>query len=99
MSHVQALHQADETADRIRGELLKTLDELDRRRQSAMDFRHQAERNWRVLAIAGGALTALLALRVGFGQWSKARAQRQLMHRRRESLLRAWNHPDRVAVR
>lgn len=92
-----ALEQTGKAADRIRGELMSTLQELDRRRHLAFDLRYQTTRHRTAialvavgaLAIAGAGLTAALI---------RARQRRKsLLSERIRGLVRAWENPDRIA--
>ena len=92
-----ALEQTEKAADRIRGELMSTLQELDRRRHLAFDLRYQTTRHRTAialvavgaLAIAGAGLTAALI---------RARQRRKsLLSERIRGLVRARENPDRIA--
>jgi hypothetical protein len=91
------LHQAEQKADRIRGELLRSIDELDRRRHEALDWRIQLHRNWRVLAAAGGVMGALVAARLLLAKLAERRRVKHVRRERVEALRRFWAHPERVA--
>jgi hypothetical protein len=91
------IHQAEEKADRIRGEFLRSLDELGHRRHEAVDWRVQVHRNWPVLAAAGGVLGALVAARLLVGRYAERRRVRNLRHERWHAARRFWDHPERVA--
>ncbi|KFE62317.1 hypothetical protein [Hyalangium minutum] len=89
--------QVERTADRIRDELLLTLEELERRRERVLDVRYQATRHQDLLV--GVAITAavLTGIGVGVAIW-RARHREQILARHRlKALERAWQHPDRVA--
>ena len=93
--------KVEKTADRLRDELLLTLEELDRRRERAMDVRYQVrhalDKNRDVLIKAGGVALGMLVLSMGYSWWkSRHREELQWKHRR-EALRRAWEHPDRLA--
>lgn len=95
---MSTLEQTERTADRIRTDLLATLQELDRRRVRALDFRHQATQHLGALAL--GATVLILA--VGVGVLLRVRRRRALGAARKErwrAFLRAWQHPDRLASR
>jgi hypothetical protein len=94
--------QVERTADRLRDELLLTLQELDRRRERALDmkfqFRQLLDRNREtLLKLGAGALTAVL-MGVGWSVLNGRRRERVLWARRRRAAWRAWNHPDQVAT-
>lgn len=93
----EALEQAEHTADRIRGELLRTLDELDRRRHEAMDLRHQALVHWKLVAGLGVTVVGVVAGQIALTRWLEHRAELRRRARRREAFLRAWQHPERLA--
>lgn len=89
--------QVERTADRIRDELMLTLEELDRRRHRTLDVQYQAMRHKDL--IVGAAITAavLTGVGVGIAMW-RARHREQILARHRlRALKRAWEHPDRLA--
>ena len=92
-----ALEQAGETADRVRGELLRTLEELDRRRHEATHVRERLNENRALLLKAGMAVLAALAAQQALSLWARRRAQARLPERRRRALTRSWEHPERLA--
>lgn len=94
---MSAREQVEHTADRIRDELLLTLEELDRRRDRMMDIRYQAERHRDLLM--GVAITAAVLTGVGLGVavWRARHRQQILARHRMKAVKRAWQHPDRLA--
>lgn len=90
-----AREQAERAADRIRSELVATMQELDRRRHRAMDLRYQLEKHFSVVVgIAAGA--GLLA--AGALLFAVMRARREnLLGERVRGLIRAWHNPQRIA--
>ncbi len=95
--------QVEKTADRLRDELLLTLEELDRRRERAMDVKYQVrqavEKNRDVLIQAGGAALALVVVGMGYSWWRARHREELLWKHRAQALRRAWEHPDRLASR
>ncbi|HZI07673.1 MAG TPA: hypothetical protein VEZ71_26890 [Archangium sp.] len=95
--------QVEKTADRLRDELLLTLEELDRRRERAMDVKYQVrqavEKNRDVLIQAGGAALALVVVGLGVSWWRARHREELLWKHRAQAVRRAWEHPDRVASR
>ncbi|QRN98374.1 hypothetical protein JRI60_04740 [Archangium violaceum] len=93
--------KVEQTADRLRDELLLTLEELDRRRERAMDVRYQVrhalDKNRDVLMKAGGVALGMLVLSMGYSWWKSRHREELLWKHRREALRRAWDHPDRLA--
>src|SRR5687768_11197493 len=89
--------QVERTADRIRDELLLTLEELDRRRDRMLDVRYQAMKHRDLLM--GVAITAAVLTGVGLGVvvWRARHRQEILARHRVKAVRRAWQHPDRVA--
>jgi hypothetical protein len=90
--------QVEHTADRIRDELLLTLEELDRRRARAMDMRYQISSHRDMLMMAGGAALMLIGVGVGVSIWRARHRQELLAKKRRKALERVWTHPERVAA-
>ncbi len=91
--------QVERTADRIRDELLLTLEELERRRERALDVRYHALRHRDLLVGAAAAALVLAGTGVGLAAWRRYHREHILAKKRRRALRRAWAHPDRVASR
>lgn len=89
--------QVEETADRIRDELMLTLTELDRRRTRALDVRYHARQHRTELMAACAALLTAVGLGVGYAVYRARNRDEILRRKRRKALARAWEHPDRVA--
>lgn len=91
--------QVEKTADRIRDELMLTLEELDRRRHRVTNVRYQASRHQDL--IVGAAIAALVVTGVGVGiaAWRARYRRHHIGQRRMTAVKRAWNHPDRLATR
>ena len=89
--------QVEHTADRIRDELLLTLEELDRRRERALNMRYQVARHRYLLMMGGGAVLVLFGVGMGVSIWRARHRQELLARKRREAMRRAWRHPDRLA--
>lgn len=89
--------QVEQTADRIRDELLLTLAELDRRRERALSVRYQAEQHKDALIAAGAVAAIVVGLGVGYAIYRSRHQQERLRHERRVALKRAWEHPESVA--
>ena len=89
--------QVERTADRIRDELLLTLEELERRRERVLDVRYQATRHQDL--IVGVAVTAAVLTGIGLGVaiWRARHREEILARHRLKAMQRAWHHPDRVA--
>lgn len=89
--------QVERTADRIRDELLLTLEELERRRERVLDVRYQASQHQDLIVGAAIAAGALTVIGLGVAIW-RARHREQILARHRlKAVQRAWQHPDRVA--
>ena len=95
--NTEAIEQAERTADRIREELFRTIDEIDRRREEAMDWRYQAKAAWPALAVAGGVIAVVVTARVLLGRRAREKRVEALNRERARTLRRAWSHPERVA--
>lgn len=94
----ETLTQTEEAADRIRGELVSTLRELDRRRQRVFDVRSQLKEHWPLLAAGTLGVLALGAgVALTVSSISRRRAGKRIGRERLQGLLRAWQHPDRLA--
>jgi hypothetical protein len=89
--------QVEHTADRIRDELLLTLEELDRRRDRALNMRYQISSHRDMLLMAGGAALMLVGVGMGVAIWRARHRQELLAKKRRRAVRRAWEHPERVA--
>ncbi|MCE9670966.1 hypothetical protein LY474_24460 [Myxococcus stipitatus] len=89
--------QVEQTADRIRDELLLTLEELDRRRERMLDVRYQARQHRGALVAAGAVAMVLVGAGVGLALYRSRRREQLLRKKRRKALQRAWEHPDRLA--
>lgn len=95
---MSAIELTDKTADRIRSELLSTLQELDRRRARATDLKLQVREHFGALAIAGGVLAFGLGLGIAVAR-TRAKSRRAvLLSERVHAFMRAWEHPRRVAT-
>jgi hypothetical protein len=91
--------QVERTADRLRLELMATLEELERRRQAAMDVRQQLTDHLGLVAGVGVGALILTSTAMGFA-WIRRRNRRAAGLRERvRGFIRAWEHPDRVAAR
>ncbi|WP_338863157.1 hypothetical protein [Myxococcus stipitatus] len=89
--------QVEATADRIRDELLLTLEELDRRRGRMLDVRYQVRQHSGALVAAGAVALVLVGAGVGFAVYRSRHRAEVLRRKRRKALQRAWEHPDRLA--
>ncbi|HYO56135.1 MAG TPA: hypothetical protein VEU50_25460, partial [Archangium sp.] len=89
--------KVEQTADRLRDELLLTLEELDRRRERAMDVRYQVrhaiDKNRDVLLTAGGVALVLAVVGVGYSGWRARHREELLWKHRAQAVRRAWEHP------
>lgn len=91
--------QVEQTADRIRDELLLTLEELDRRRERALSIRYQAEQHRDLLIGVGAVAMVVAGAGIGYAIYRSRHREEQLRRERRQALKRAWEHPDQVAAR
>ncbi|WP_426735174.1 hypothetical protein [Myxococcus faecalis] len=89
--------QVEQTADRIRDELLLTLEELDRRRGRMLDVRYQVRQHSSALVAAGAVAMVLVGSGVGLAIYRARRRDEILRKKRRKALQRAWENPDQVA--
>lgn len=90
--------QTERTADRIREELLLTLEELDRRRTRATDVKYQVQSHQDLLLAAGAVAVVLAGASVGYATYRRRHRAERLYDRRKRALRRAWEHPDRLAT-
>jgi hypothetical protein len=82
-------------ANQVRTKLLRTVEQLDRRRHEALDLRTQVQRHVRQLAVVGGAilLGTCAAMVLVAHRMSTAPERRR---RNRWRLARSvWRHPER----
>jgi hypothetical protein len=94
---IRGLHQAEANADRIRSDLLRTLNELDRRRHEVTDWRTQLRSNWPFVAAAAGVAGAVVAARLLIERLTERRREKNLRRERIAALRRFWEHPERLA--
>ncbi len=91
------LERVEKSADRIRGELLETLRELDRRRHQATNVRHQVAQHLGLLIGVGAAALAFALAGIAVGRVrTKTRHSRRARDRVR-GFIRAWDHPQQIA--
>jgi hypothetical protein len=83
-------------ANQVRTKLLRTVEQLDRRRHEALDLRAQLQRHVRQLTVLGGAifLGTCAAMVVVVHRMSTA-TQRRRRNRWRLA-RRMWSHPERA---
>ncbi len=91
MNH--AMEQAGQTADRIRDELLRTLEELERRRQRAKDWRAQLRQHRALVLGAAGILLLGVGANIALVVWANRRRARRLPARWRQALPRTTTSP------
>jgi hypothetical protein len=100
-AHMSDREKVEKTADRLRDELMLTLEELERRRERALDMRYQLrqalEQNRELLIKAGGVALGLVVVGMGWSAWRARHREEIVWKHRREALRRAWEHPDRLA--
>ncbi|MBZ4417933.1 hypothetical protein [Myxococcus sp. RHSTA-1-4] len=89
--------QVEQTADRIRDELMLTLEELDRRRERALSVRYQAGQHKDALIAAGAIAAVVVGAGVGYAIYRARHQGERLRRQRRSALKRAWAHPESVA--
>jgi len=94
-----AREQVEKTADRIRDELMLTLEELDRRRERMTNVRYQASQHQDLIKAAAIAALVVTGVGVGAALWRAHYRRHHLAERRVKAVRRAWNHPDRLATR
>lgn len=90
-------NQVEIAADRIRGELLATLHELDRRRVEAMDLKTQFDRHKTAAAATAAGVALLIGGVVGASLLKRRHHDAQLRKQRVRGFTRAWQHPERLA--
>jgi len=94
-----AREQVEKTADRIRDELMLTLEELDRRRERVTNVRYQASQHQELIKAAAIAAIVVTGVGVGVALWRSRYRRHHLAERRVKAVRRAWDHPDRLATR
>jgi len=93
-----ARKQTERMADRLREEFLTTLKELDRRRHQATNLQHQLEAHLGWIEGLGVGVVLLLGAGVGVGVLGRRYRRRHALVLRGRALLRAWEHPERLAT-
>ena len=91
--------QVEETADRIRDELLLTLEELDRRRERVLSVRYQAEQHKDALIGMAAVGMIVVGTGIGYAIYRSRHREEMLRRERRKALRRAWEHPDQLATK
>lgn len=91
-------NQVELAADRIRGELLATLQELDRRRHEATDVHRQFERHKGAIALAAGGVVAAVGALVAASIFKARQHDKRVRKQRIRGFRRAWEHPERLAT-
>lgn len=100
-AHMSDREKVEKTADRLRDELLLTLEELERRRERALDVKYHLsqalEKNRELLLKVAGVALGLAVVGLGYSAWRARHREELLWKHRWLALRRAWEHPDRVA--
>lgn len=94
--------QMEAAADRLRGEWLLTLRELDRRRAESLSLaglRMAVSSHPMVFAAVGLGVAAVVGGGAAYLVARKRRLHRLAGRIRRRALVRAWRHPERIATR
>ncbi|MCP3139865.1 hypothetical protein [Pyxidicoccus xibeiensis] len=89
--------QVEQTADRIRDELMLTLEELERRRERLLSVRYQAHQHREGLLAIGAVAMVAVGAGIAYGIYRSRHHDEVLRRKRRQALKRAWEHPDSVA--
>jgi hypothetical protein len=89
--------RVEKTADRIRAELLTTLHELDRRRHLALNLRYQISKRRPLLIAVSASVMLAIGLGVTIGVVRSRARKNHLLQERILGVLRAWEHPQRIA--
>ncbi|RKH35313.1 hypothetical protein [Corallococcus sicarius] len=96
--HMGDREQVEHAADRIRDELMLTLEELDRRRARATDVRYHVNQHRDLLVTVGAAALVVVGVGMGVAIYRSRHHDDIVRRRRRKALERAWAHPERVAT-
>jgi len=94
--------QIEQAADRLRGDWMSTLRELDRRREETLSpsgLWRALQRHPVALGASAAGVAALIGGGVAFGFARKRRHQRKANQLRLRALSRAWKFPERLATR
>ncbi len=90
--------QLEERAQESRSRLLRTVDEIDRRRHELMDLAIQARKVLVPVAIATGVVVLAMGAAIGYVVRSARRSGPYGTYARVAAGRRAWTHPERVAA-
>lgn len=92
--------QVEQTADRLRAQLLLTLQELERRREQVRAWGPQLRRlvveHRQELLVAGAGSLVLAGVGVLVGRLRSRQRQRRIWERRRKALAFFWSRPEQV---
>jgi hypothetical protein len=91
-SRVELMRRADE----VRFKLLRTVEQLDRRRHELFDLRRQLQRHSRQLAAAAGVLLLLTVGGVAIAGHRIATSAERRRRARWQLARELWRHPDRM---
>jgi hypothetical protein len=83
-------------ANEVRSKLLRTVEQLDRRRHDVFDVRLQLQRHLRQLAVFGGVLVLATAGTVALVVHRLTSASQRRRRNRWRLAKRLWRHPERT---
>src|SRR5262249_31736491 len=89
----------ERAADHLRDELVRTLEELERRRGRARALGYLLRKPRRPALLAGSVLLGAASAVGGLVAWRTRYRRRHAARLRWRGLRRAWLHPERVATR
>jgi hypothetical protein len=84
-------------ANATRNRLLKTVEELDRKRHDVLDVKKQVKEHIAPIAVTGGVIVVGLSSLIGLAIFRALHAAERKRAERKKMLFRLWNHPERAA--
>jgi hypothetical protein len=84
-------------ANATRSRLLRTVEQLDRKRHDVLDVKKQIKEHVAPVAVTGGLIVVGLGAFVGLAIFRALHAAERRRAERKKMIFRLWNHPERAA--